>query len=180
MLGEVLRRAREALGRSPEQVGAVTGIAGRTIRRLEAGESDRPRRVTLETLAGFYGLEPDALIGLADAPADRMAFLSMLRDQVASHTAPEVVEALEGLDDEPVELAMRWARTPGQRSDFGVDEERLGERLADLRRASPQDYAMTADAVWAFMALDRTRKSLVLGLLRDLRSAQEGERRRPW
>src|ERR1700693_3428895 len=54
VLGEVLRRAREGLSRSPEQVGALVGISGRTVRRLEVGEADSPRRVTLDALAGFY------------------------------------------------------------------------------------------------------------------------------
>lgn len=178
VLGEVLRRARESLGRSPEQVGAVVGIAGRTIRRLEAGESDRPRRVTLETLAGFYGLEADALIGLADAPAEPVALLQLLRDEVAARTAPEVVEALEGIDDEPIELAMRWARSPATGSDV-VHDERLADLIAELRRTSPHDYRATSEALWAFVALDRARKGLVLALLRDLRSAQHAERRRP-
>ena len=181
VLGEVLRRAREALGRSPEQVGAIVGIAGRTIRRLEAGESERPRRVTLDGLAGFYGLDPTALDNLADAPADPFGLLLVLREQVESRTAPEVVEALEGVDDEAVELAMRWARSrpvSGPRDQMDDAQARVLGLLEDLRASSPRDYTDAIEALLVIVSLDRTRRGLAVALLNELRLAQDGERHR--
>src|SRR4051812_18215818 len=67
LLGAVLRNARETLGdRSPEQVARVAGVSGRTIRRLEEGDFEhRPRVVTLDALASFYGLRAGFLRELA-------------------------------------------------------------------------------------------------------------------
>ena len=61
VLGLVLTEARELLARSPEQVGAATGLSGRTIRRLEAGLSRRPHTTTLEVLAEYYALDAELL-----------------------------------------------------------------------------------------------------------------------
>jgi len=178
VLGEVLRRAREALGRSPEQVGALVGVAGRTIRRLEAGESDRPRRVTLETLAGFYGLDPVAVSELAACPADPSDLLAVLRDQVATRLTPETVMALDGADDEPVELAMRWARSaPASASATDPDAryELVISLIRDLRRQAPAEYAEIIAAMADLASLDRGRRGIAAALLRELRLAQSSE-----
>lgn len=181
VLGEALRRGREAVGRSPEQVGAIVGVAGRTIRRLEAGESERPRRVTLEGLAGFYGFDPRALWELADAPGDPPRILERLRDEVSTRTAPEVVEALEGVDDEPVELAMRWLRSRpagGNGDDLDGAQEHVVALLNELRKNSAREHGDAVEALRMLASLDRSRRALALALLKDLRAAQDAEARR--
>src|SRR5262245_47002803 len=75
VLGQVLAEARRLLGRSPEQVGEATGLAGRTIRRLESGLVLRPHRTTLEALADIYALDPHVLrqlVSWADLEEDRV------------------------------------------------------------------------------------------------------------
>lgn len=178
VLGEVLQRARDALGRSPEQVGALVGVSGRTIRRLEAGESDRPRRVTLESLAGFYGLDPDAVNELSAAPADPAELLAALREKVATRLTPAAVVALEGADDEAVELAMRLARSGPTHARPGIPDDRYDlviELLGDLRRRSPAEYAEIVTAMADLALLDRARRGLGAALLRELRSAQASD-----
>ena len=185
VLGEVLRRAREGLSRSPEQVGALVGISGRTVRRLEAGDADRPRRVTLDALAGFYGLNADALAELADYEFDPAAgtgaFLVHLRERVAELLGPGVAEALEGVDEEPVELAMRLARLSGRRADdLSPDRARAQVVISYLRSAantSPREHGEVVEAFVDFLALDRGRRHLARQLLHDLRQAQDTEQR---
>lgn len=180
VLGEVLRRARESLNRSPEQVGPLVGISGRTVRRLEAGEADRPRRVTLEALAGFYGLNPDVIVALAEADGeDSQARLEYLRGAVSDALGPGVVAALEGVDDEEVELAMRLARLTGIRADeMSPDRARAQSVISFLRNAaerSPKDHAEAVEAFVDFLSLDAGRRGLARQLLRDLRVAQDAQ-----
>ena len=178
VLGEVLRRAREGLNRSPEQVGALVGISGRTVRRLEAGEADRPRRVTLEALAGFYGLNPDIIVSLAetddDTPAER---LERLRRDGEEALGPGVVAALENVDDEDVELAMRLARITGGRADaMSPNRARAQSVISFLRNAaerSPRNHAEAVDAFVDFLSLDQSRRASARQLLHDMRLAQE-------
>jgi transcriptional regulator with XRE-family HTH domain len=180
VLGEVLLRAREGVNRSPEQVGSLVGISGRTVRRLEAGQADRPRRVTLEALAGFYGLNPEVVNELARFKATAgNALLAHLRERVGALLGPGVVEALSDADGEAVELAMRLARLSGARAD-GLTPERGKTQLviAYLRAASspsPREHSDVVDAFVDFLALDRTRQALARQLLKDLRRAQESE-----
>jgi transcriptional regulator with XRE-family HTH domain len=185
VLGEVLRRAREGLNRSPEQVGALVGISGRTVRRLESGDADRPRRVTLDALAGFYGLNADAVAEIAeyelDPPAGSGAFLLHLRERVTELLGPGVAEALEGVEQESVELAMRLARLSGRRADaFSPDRARAQAVISYLRGAassSPREHAEAVQAFVDFLALDRGRRALAGHLLHDLRQAQDAEQR---
>lgn len=179
LLGEVLLRARETLHRSPEQVGALVGISGRTIRRLEEGEGGHPRRVTLEALAGFYGLNPDVIAELADVELAGDDLLGLVRERAAAALGPQVVQALEGVEDEPVELAMRLARasTPSDAS-----SPRRGKTqfvisfLREARGTSPREQTEAVDAFVDFLVLDRARRGLARQLLRDMRQAQDAER----
>lgn len=175
ILGEVLRRARESLGRSPEQVGALVGISGRTIRRLEVGTAGRPRRVTLEALAGFYGLNPDVIVDLADSDEDEL--LESLRGRISAALGPGVAEALKDVEDEAVELAMRLARLSGSQAG-GLSPERGRTQfvISYLRgggQRSSREQAEAVDAIVDFLALDSARRSVARQLLRDLRAAQE-------
>lgn len=181
VLGEVLRRARETLNRSPEQVGPLVGISGRTVRRLEAGAADKPRRVTLEALAGFYGLNPDVVVELAEAGNDE-ELLARLRQQVSAALGEGVADALQDVEDEAVELAMRLARLSGSRADsLSPERGRTQFVISYLRSAgkqSPRDHSETIDAFTDFLSLDPARRGVARQVLRDLRRAQESERGR--
>lgn len=178
MLGEVLRRAREALNRSPEQVGSLVGISGRTVRRIEAGAPDKPRRVTLEALAGFYGLNPDIIVQLVETEAPDELLL-LLREQVGEALGPGVVAALENVEDEAVELAMRLARLSSPRADsLSPARGRTQFVISFLRSGgehSPRDHTEVVDAFVDFLALDSVRRRVALQVLRDLRHAHESE-----
>ncbi len=182
VLGEVLRRARDSLNRSPEQVGALVGISGRTVRRLEAGDADRPRRVTLDALSGFYGLNPDVIAELAEFEPDATEELHRhLRARVAEVIGEGVAQALEGVEHEPVELAMRLARLGGSRAASMTPERgRAQSVISYLRGAasiSPREHAEAVDAFVDFLALDRSRRALARQLLRDMHQAQDVEQR---
>ncbi len=176
LLGRILARARETLNRSPEQVGAVVGVSGRTIRRLEEGEGGRPRRVTLDSLAGFYGLNAEFLVNLTNwyeltSDEARQPLLDWSRDAVG--------EALvEQLDDDLEELAMRAARAGNAQNQvslpFGIGRSHLAAYLQHGAASAERDEALTLLA--DYIALDLTRRRLVRGVVSDLRRAQRAER----
>jgi transcriptional regulator with XRE-family HTH domain len=183
VLGEVLRRARDGLNRSPEQVGSLVGVSGRTVRRIEAGDAERPRRVTLDALSGFYGLNPDVIAELADFESGAAGKLLLyLRERVTEVLGPGVADALEGVEEEPVELAMRLARLAGPRADAMTPERgRTQFVISYLRGAAataPRELTEAVDAFTDFLALDRSRRGLARQLLRDMRQAQDAEERR--
>lgn len=152
-LGQVLAEARSLLGKSPERVGSTTGLAGRTIRRLEAGQITRPHTTTLEALAAFYALDAEVLHRLvAWSDRDEASLLAGLQE--LDPTAPS--------DLDVGQLAMRAARRGFEGSPTG-----------DAAPLDPELAAITED----FLALDRRRRAHVRLLLRDLRTAVEQERR---
>ena len=113
VLGEVLRRAREGLNRSPEQVGALVGISGRTVRRLEAGMPERPGGSrSMRSLASTVST-PTRSPSSPNTSSTRQpvpgTFSLICVERVAELLGPGVAEALEGVEEEPVELAMRLA-----------------------------------------------------------------------
>jgi transcriptional regulator with XRE-family HTH domain len=182
VLGEVLRRARDSLNRSPEQVGALVGISGRTVRRLEAGDADRPRRVTLDALSGFYGLNPDVIAELAEFEPDATEELHRhLRARVAEVLGEGVAQALEGVEHEAVELAMRLARLGGSRAAAMTPERGRAQSVISFLRGpagiSPREHVEAVDAFVDFLALDRSRRALARQLLRDMHQAQDIEQR---
>jgi len=60
-LGENLRRARERLGITQEEVGHRSGVHPTEVSRIEAGKRD-PRISTLERLAKAVGVPPSDLL----------------------------------------------------------------------------------------------------------------------
>ena len=183
VLGEVLRRARESLNRSPEQVGALVGISGRTVRRLEVGDADRPRRVTLDALSGFYGLNPDVVAELAEFEPDAADELhEYLRARVTELLGDGVAQALSGVEHESVELAMRLARLGGPRADEMTPERGRAQFVISYLRGaaatSTRELSEAVDVFADFLTLDRSRRALARQLLRDMRQAQDTEQRR--
>ena len=157
VLAAVLREARELLGRSPEQVAAVLGVSGRTIRRLEAGLS-RPRYLTLETLASYYAIDAALLHQLVDwaalSDSELEAALRVLAGTEAGLILPD--DAGESAE----EIAIRLSR-------------RGGGRLAAAQRGGgdPETLGLIED----FLALDRRRRTMARALVRELRLAHERE-----
>lgn len=175
VLGQVLQRARDLLNRSPEQVGAMVGISGRTVRRLEVADAERPRRVTLEALAGFYGLNPDFVVWLGEFPTDG-ELLHDLRERVQETLGAGVVEALRGDEQEDVELAMRLARLSGAPGLGGSVERGQAQLVISfLRNAGVHgsaEHAQTVQAFVDFLALNPERQAAARRILRDMRLAQ--------
>jgi transcriptional regulator with XRE-family HTH domain len=179
LLGEVLARAREMVGRSPEQVGDQTGVHGRTIRRLEDGDSRRPRRTTLQALAGFYGLDADFLTCLASWSAEgadgeilHRLVIEEARAEIGDAAIAELDEQEEG--DLLIAISMRLSRRRGGGSPSG--------------RASSGDAAQggieeeeISSLVEVLASLDRRRRRVAGDLLLELRRgqvAEQGLRRR--
>ena len=154
VLGKVLSEARTLVARSPEQVAGVTGLSGRTIRRLEDGLIRRPHTTTLEGLAEFYALDPDLLHQLvAWCDLDGEALLNVLRKLDESQSTDDLGA---------VQLAMRAAR-------------RGFEGGSRTGRTGPENSELVA-LIEDFLALDRRRRTHARFLLRDLRVASEQER----
>lgn len=178
-MGQVLRGARETLGdRSPELVARSAGVSGRTIRRLEDGEYDsRPRALTLDALASFYGLRAGFLRKLGtwtDLPAEEVA-------PRLHEAAREVLgdEAFEEEDDDLSVLAMRVARATTthrespwtRKSDVVAGDDAQGLFLEPGGRDADA-IALMRD----FLRLDRRRQRMLLDLVAELRHARDAER----
>jgi hypothetical protein len=175
--GALFRRARETLNRSPEQVGALTQLSGRTVRRLEAADGPSPRDLTVDALATFYGLDPDVPLALIriERPAEARAWL---RDRGAERLGAQVVEALEGSPEFEVELAMRLARqarvaAPG----VNPDVQRLIAFLRDTSTAAAKERDDAVDVFLAYLRLAPDRRSVARRILGDLLTAQRVDRR---
>lgn len=172
LLGEVLGRARETVGVSPERVGEQTGVNGRTIRRLEDGESRRPRRTTLQVLASFYGVDGEFLGQLAEWSASGAAGDSLeqlvfarARKYLGEAVIADLDEQEEG--DLLITVALRLARhhlrgpTPSARS---------------LRAGvAGSDYEEIADLVDTLGGLSKRRRRIAGELIAELHRAQTAE-----
>jgi transcriptional regulator with XRE-family HTH domain len=172
LLGEILGRAREMVGRSPEQVGDQTGVHGRTIRRLEEGSSRRPRRTTLQVLAGFYGLDVEFLVRLSEWSADgiegdllRDLVLEEAREVIGEAAIAELDEGEEG--DLLVAVTMRLSRRRGGNLSGGSPGGMSGS-------ASLEEEEL-AGLLEHLAALDRRRRRMALDLLLELRQSQAAE-----
>ena len=179
LLGRMLQEGREVAGRSPEAVATVTGISGKTIRRLEEGETARPRPVTLDSLAGFYALDAAFLRQLAEW--DELAGEELsggVRELAVARLGPLAPETAAEADDPLLWLAMRLgtagASRPREEANGSGRGELLwglpGTRLADVdARTRAQMTALLED----LLALDPRRRELVTELVADMRAAQE-------
>jgi transcriptional regulator with XRE-family HTH domain len=139
------------LGESPEQVGGAIGVSGRTIRRLEEAASDRPRDITLRTLASYYGMSPDFFRWIVREPATGDDLEERLR-----HRAE--LAGLQPVDD-PMELALMLARH---------------RPTTQRRRDEAELEALRSDVA----LLNDRRRRLVRQFVDELRLAQSEEIRR--
>jgi hypothetical protein len=191
LLGEVLSRARETVGRSPEQVGEHTGVHGRTIRRLEDGESESPRRTTLRALGGFYGLRPEVLMQFAKWSSAGLKEEGLERELLtlaATELSPEELDSLDGEEhDRLVAVAMRLSRarpTSASRSRSAAAFGAYGTgktHLVALTRATSQELPASEQEeliglVTALTALDRRRRRMATEFIDELRRSQMAER----
>lgn len=173
LLGEVLARARSMVGRSPEQVGDQTGVHGRTIRRLEDGESTRPRRTTLQTLAAFYGLDGEYLSLLARWSAEGSHGETLERLVFTQARAQLGEDFLDGLNEEEdgaslVAVAMRLARRGARSSPV------KGAQSPSSAHAGSEPEELTR-LVEALKGLDRRRRRAAAAVIIELRRAQIAE-----
>lgn len=178
LLGAVLRNARETLDRSPEQVARVAGVSGRTIRRLEEGDfQHRPRVVTLDALASFYGLRAGFLRELA-------AWTVLADHEVVERLHEAAREALgeEASDQPPDQVAMRLARAGrsntgetawGRTLDLLVVDEAQGVTAVEFKAAG-RDVEVVA-LMRTFLTLDRRRQRLLMDLATELEGASRRE-----
>lgn len=181
LLGRLLAEGRELSGRSPEAVAAVTGVAGKTIRRLEEGASV-PRPATVQALSAFYAFDPDFLTELTRAeplPPDEL--LAMLRERAAGEFGPTVLDMAPHTDAEALWLAARLARA-GARRPASTLPLVIGGGSASPDADLPADWlAVPVDApgvrefLEAYLALDERRRVLLHDLARELHHAQLGE-----
>jgi transcriptional regulator with XRE-family HTH domain len=151
LLGAVLREGCCLTGESPEAAGAALGMAGSTIRRLEAGLVNRPREVTLDALARYYNLDASVLNWLADCRLTSRELEDRVRERAGKVGVPNAGE----LDAVTVAWARIIAPPP---ADDGTDS---GEQ------------ALLGD----FRALDRRRQGLLRALASDLRISRAAELR---
>jgi len=151
LLAFVLREARCLMGESPERAAATLGMAGRTVRRLEDGVIARPRDLTLDALAHYYGLDAATLKWLAACDLSGGELDEGVRGRAAK-------DGVTGRGDLGA-LALAWARAAAPPpADDGTD---------------PAEQALLAD----FRALDRRRQALVRALAVELRTAYASELR---
>ncbi len=176
LLGRLLSEGREGVGRSPERVEDVTGVSGRTVRRLEEGTTLRPRLVTVESLANFYGLDPDfvrQLVVWGDIEGDE---LDRRIGDLAAERFGDAARDVAGDVDDPVPwLAMRLARA-GRRTGTPAWGTGRVHPLAALAANSGIEFPELDELLSDLERLDRRRIQLVRELVRELRVAQDKER----
>jgi transcriptional regulator with XRE-family HTH domain len=182
LLGGVLRAARETLGdRSPEQVARAAGVSGRTIRRLEDGVYEsRPRALTLDALASFYGLRAGFVRELGE-------WTELGDDDVRPRLLDLATELLgedafgEDALDEPVQLAMRVARKGGNGAvdaawartfDLLVVDEAHGVTAVEMKGGADGELLAV---MRGFLKLDRRRRRLIADLIDELGAPPEAE-----
>lgn len=90
-LGQVLRVLREQTGRSLHTLSTACGVAYHTLRRLEAGEINKPSLDDLAALARVYGLDLNQLGALAG--------VWTVEEQEPDLLDPELHQALRDLRD---------------------------------------------------------------------------------
>jgi transcriptional regulator with XRE-family HTH domain len=151
LLAAVLRDARCLMGESPEQAAAALGVAGRTIRRLEAAKVARPRDLTLDALGQYYNLDAGTLKWLAACELAGRDLDERVREGAAD-------AGVAGRGELPA-VALAWVRAAAP------------PPVDDGSEAGEQSLLMD------FRTLDRRRQAVLRALAADLRMARAAELR---
>nr|WP_042191366.1 helix-turn-helix domain-containing protein [Kibdelosporangium sp. MJ126-NF4]CEL20031.1 transcriptional regulator, XRE family [Kibdelosporangium sp. MJ126-NF4]CTQ97255.1 transcriptional regulator, XRE family [Kibdelosporangium sp. MJ126-NF4] len=109
----VLRQLRQRAGLTQDELAARSGIAVRTIRRLERGESTNPQMGTVRLLADHLGLDGDErarLLAAADGKAPPVRPVPL--EVPGTPVDPQVARAA---DDLAQVVAARWRREEERR-----------------------------------------------------------------
>ena len=112
--GERLRRHREAVGLSQEELAERAGISGKAIGALERGERRRPYPATVRQIADALGLDDSARAEFSSAarPSDSVA--TTARPAPESTSLPHYLTSLIGRQGE-MEVVQRLLRQTGIR-----------------------------------------------------------------
>ena len=133
----VLRRRREALGLSREDVALQTGLSTATIRNLERGKVRRPALTTLRVLCGALSLplpgEDGLYLSIEDVAADRLR--KVTRDALDEY-------ALRRRDPKRFVAAAH----PSQPPQHVIRDRDLALRLCDLLRGV--EHFSSEEAAW--------------------------------
>lgn len=143
----VLRRRREVLGHSRQDVARQTGLSAATIHNLERGKVRRPTSTTLRVLCGALLLpmpgEDGLYLSLKDVVADRLR--KVTRDALDEY-------ALRRRDPKRFVAAV----APNQTLQHVIRDRDLAERLCDLLRGvedfSSEQAAQSSAALRRCMA----------------------------
>jgi transcriptional regulator with XRE-family HTH domain len=117
-IGRRVRRLRDHGLWTRSELADRAGISRHAITHLELGISARPRRGTIEKLAGALGVGVETL--LEDAPLPRS------REEAAFVVVGRIVA--DGNGDERVRMAVQWNVPPQERGPYRKD---LHELLGD-------------------------------------------------
>jgi DNA-binding FadR family transcriptional regulator len=166
MFGRLVLKHRRRLGLTQEELADKSGLSVRTVRRLEAGQSQVPRAASVRRLAAafhLHGAEWESFLRSASGAKDTKALSELLELRKVLETAliedamraltPQSREALKSVLAQAKERAERGETFPDQDRDFhGLLFADLGNemllRLFDLfwvayNRASPPNYGQT-------------------------------------
>jgi transcriptional regulator with XRE-family HTH domain len=128
--GQRLRAARAAQGWSQEDLEERSGVAKRTIERIEAVSDYHTTFVTLESLAGALGIAMRELVGPAASDYHIDARYRRVYDVVFEHQAP-VRQAAAAV----VRIVFRSARPRSDREHVAQESWTAAELAYDLARA---------------------------------------------
>nr|WP_225955202.1 helix-turn-helix domain-containing protein [Kibdelosporangium phytohabitans] len=148
----MLRQLRRQVGLTQEELAARSGIAVRTIRRLERGESSNPQVATVRLLADHLGLGPDDRARLL-AAADGKAPEEPVRRAPVVEPPPVDPQVAKAADDLAQAVAARWRREEERRrihDPFPLPvrwepADGLMDHWDNICRASPGQAAEPAD-----------------------------------
>ncbi|ONI75139.1 hypothetical protein ALI144C_41060 [Actinosynnema sp. ALI-1.44] len=150
----LLRQLRRKVGLTQEELAARSGIAVRTIRRLERGESTNPQVGTVRLLADHLGLEPAdraRLLAAADGKTPEEPLRRATVEDLGPPVDPQVAKAA---DDLAQAVAARWRREEERRrihDPFPLPvrwvpaADSLVDHWDNICRASPGQAAELAD-----------------------------------
>lgn len=110
MRGDRLKKRREELGLSQQELGDRIGMAYQAISRYETNRAD-PSAETLARIATSLEVSTDYLLGLVDAPTAR------LQEADLSPAERKLIHALrQGVESELLELLLQYRRAAEERA----------------------------------------------------------------